>query len=190
MKDYLAQIVSQAPPRDAVNAMREYLQARILETLQTRGASGSIVFMGGTALRFLYRIPRFSEDLDFTLEDKDAGYDFEGLMDAVRLAFAREGYAVEVKASSHPTVNKAFIRFPGLEHELGLSADAGRVFSVKVEVDTDPPVGAGIEVTTVRRFVTLRLAHHDKPTLLAGKTAALMLREWVKGRDVFDLVWY
>jgi len=42
----------------------------------------------------------------------------------------------------------------------------------------------------VRRFVTLRLAHHDKPSLIAGKTAAVLCREWLKGRDIYDLVWY
>ena len=73
---------------------------------------------------------------------------------------------------------------------LGLNPRADKVFSVKVEVDTNPPAGAGVEVTTVRRYVTLRLAHHDKATLLAGKIAAVLLREWVKGRDIYDLVWY
>ena len=96
----------------------------------------------------------------------------------------------EAKVSTRATVNKAFIGFPGLEHALGLSPHAERVFSVKIEVDTNPPAGARIEVTTVRRFATLRLAHHDKPSLLAGKTAALLLRDWIKGRDVYDLVWY
>jgi hypothetical protein len=190
MKEYLAQLVAASARRDATNTMREYLQARVLETLQQRGAWTSVAFMGGTALRFLYGIPRFSEDLDFTLENRDAGYDFESLMSAVETQFSREGYAVEARVSSRATVNKAFIGFPGLEHELGLSPDAERVFSVKIEVDTEPPAGAGVEVTTVRRFTTLRLAHHDRPSLLAGKTAALLLREWIKGRDVYDLVWY
>lgn len=71
--------------------------------------------------------------------------------------------------------NKAFIRFPGLEHELGLSHRAEKALSVKVEVDTRPPAGAGLEVTTVRRHATLRLAHYDKPSLLADKVAALLL---------------
>src|SRR5680860_1646902 len=60
----------------------------------------------------------------------------------------------------------------------------------KVEVDTRPPAGAGLEVTTVRRHATLRLAHHDKPSLLADKVAALLCRDWIKGRDVYDLAWY
>lgn len=190
MKERIAELLADATPRNATNVMREYLQARILETLQTRGAWSSIAFMGGTALRFLYGIPRFSEDLDFALEGRASEYDFAGLIDAVRHQFQREGYTVEAKVNARATVNKAFVRFPGLEHEFGLSPDANRVFSVKIEVDTDPPAGAGLAVTTVRRFVTLRLPHHDKPSLLAGKTAALLLRDWVKGRDVYDLVWY
>ena len=147
--------------------------------------------MGGTALRFLYGIPRFSEDLDFALEDADADYDF------AETRSVRYGRSSSVRATRRKpryphaaTVNKAFIGFPGLEHALGLSPHAERVFSVKIEVDTNPPAGAQIEVTTVRRFATLRLTHHDKPSLLAGKAAALLLRDWIKGRDVYDLVWY
>ena len=70
MKEYLAEIVGAVPRRDATNAMREYLQARALQTLQDRGAWSSIAFMGGTALRFLYRIPRFSEDLPSRLRTR------------------------------------------------------------------------------------------------------------------------
>lgn len=190
MKEYLAEIVGSVPRRDATNAMREYLQARALQTLQDRGAWSSIAFMGGTALRFLYRIPRFSEDLDFVLEDASAGYDFVKLMEAIRTQFEREGYEVQLKSSTNATVHKAFIKFPGLEHGLGLSPLADQVFSIKVEVDTNPPAGAGLETTIIRRFVTLRLVHHDKSSLLAGKCAALLMREWLKGRDVYDLVWY
>jgi predicted nucleotidyltransferase component of viral defense system len=190
MKEYLSEIVAGAPRRDATNLMREYLQARILETLQEHGAWRSLAFMGGTALRFLYRVPRFSEDLDFSLEDRTAGFDFEALVGFVRTRFEHEGYVTESRVATRAAVNKAFIRFPGLENELGLSPHADKAFSVKIEVDTDPPAGAGVEVTTVRGYVTLRLAHHDRATLLAGKIAALLLREWVKGRDVYDLVWY
>ena len=190
MKEYLAEIVGAVPRRDATNAMREYLQARALQTLQDRGAWSSIAFMGGTALRFLYRIPRFSEDLVFALEDQSAGYDFAKLMEAVKTQFEHEGYDVALKFSTKTTVNKAFIKFRGLEHELGLSPLPDQVFSIKVEVDTNPPAGAGLETTIIRRFVTLRLVHHDKSSLLAGKCAALLMREWLKGRDVYDLVWY
>jgi len=190
VKEYLREITADSAPADAVNAMREYLQARILQSLQEDGAWTSIALRGGTSLRFLYRLPRFSEALDFALEDPSAGFDFAHLVESVRGRFEREGYRAEAKIATKTTVNKAFIRFPGLEHEMGISPHRDKVFSVKLEVDTRPPAGAGLEVTTVRRFVTLRLTHHDKPSLIAGKVAALLCREWLKGRDVYDLVWY
>jgi len=190
MKDYLAGIIAGAPRQASTNVMREYLQARVLQELQDRGAWEYLAFHGGTALRFLYAIPRFSEDLDFALEADTGSYDFEELLEAVRKRFEREAYDVTVRAATKTAVNKAFVRFVGLQYELGLSPHKDKTFSVKIEVDTSPPVGAVVEVTTVRRFVTLRIAHHDRSSLLAGKIAALLLREWVKGRDVYDLVWY
>ncbi len=141
-------------------------------------------------MRFLYRIPRFSEDLAFALEANAEDFDFESMLRAVRVRFDREGYETGVKVSTRTAVNKAFVGFVGLEHELGLSPRKNQTFSVRIEVDTDPSAGAGIEVTTVRSYATLNIAHHDRPSLLAGKIAALLLREWVKGRDVYDLVWY
>jgi hypothetical protein len=190
VKEYLREIVERSAPRDAVNLVREYLQARILENLQESGAWASMAFMGGTSLRFLYRLPRFSEGLDFALETLSPEFDFLALIASARARFEKEGYRTEAKASTRAVVNKAFIRFPGLEHELGLSHRAEKALSVRVEVDTRPPAGAGLEVTTVRRHATLRLSHHDKSSLLAGKVVALLCREWLKGRDVYDLVWY
>lgn len=190
MKEYLHAIVDQADPAMRINVMREYLQARVLEVMQLRGAWTAVAFMGGTALRFLYRIPRFSDDLDFALESANRGFEFAGLLEAVRARFLKEGYACEVKSATRTTVNKAFVRFPGLPHEMGASAHANAVFGIKIEVDTNPPRGAVLETSTVRRHVTLRIAHHDRASLVAGKVAALLMREWVKGRDVYDLVWY
>ena len=108
----------------------------------------------------------------------------------VRGALALEGYRIEVKISDRKTVTSAFVRFPGLPHELGLSPHPSQDLSVKVEVDTGPPPGAGIETTVVRRYVTLNLCHYDKPSLLAGKLHAVLSRSWAKGRDLYDLVWY
>lgn len=190
MKDYIRQLIRDAEPAQATNVMMEYVQARVLQSLQEQGAWRSLAFHGGTALRFLYRTPRFSEDLDFSLEHPGQGYDFAGLLEGVRGAFQREAYAVEMKASTRATVHKAFVKFPGLEYEMGLSPHSDKAFSIKVEVDTNPPAGAVLETTIVRRYETLRLVHHDRASLLAGKIGALLLRDWLKGRDVYDLVWY
>ena len=84
----------------------------------------------------------------------------------------------------------AFVRFPGLSYELDLSPHQDQTFSVKIEVDTNPPAGAGLRTTVVRRHVTLQLQHHDRASLLAGKLHAVLQRPYLKGRDVYDLLWY
>jgi hypothetical protein len=64
------------------------------------------------------------------------------------------------------------------------------VLVVKIEVDTHPPPGAALVTTVVRRHVILHLQHHDRASLLAGKLHALLQRPYLKGRDVYDLVWF
>jgi hypothetical protein len=97
--------------------------------------------------------------------------------------------ALIVKADK--TVASAFVKFPGLLFELGLSPHQSQVLSIKLDVDTNPPAGAGIETTLVRRLgLTLNLAHYDKASLLAGKVHALLTRPYTKGRDLYDLIWY
>jgi hypothetical protein len=150
-----------------------------------------LAFQGGTALRFLYSIRRYSEDLDFALERRDAGYDFRGYLETVGADMRRDGYDVDVaRVSDKRAVHSAFVRFPGLLYELGLSGHREEALSVKLEVDTRPPSGAGLETTVVRRHVLLRIQHHDRASLLAGKLHAVLKRPYPKGRDFYDLIWY
>lgn len=172
------------------NLAREYLQAHILASLQRSGAMIPLAFQGGTALRFLYSIRRYSEDLDFALERPDRGFDLKACLRALQSDLKQEGYGVEIKASDQRTVHSAFIRFPGLLFDLGLSPHENEVFSIKVEVDTNPPAGARLATTVVRRHLTLNLQHHDPASLFAGKLHAILQRSYPKGRDLYDLVWY
>jgi hypothetical protein len=77
-----------------------------------------------------------------------------------------------------------------LFYELGLSPHRSETPSVKVEVDTHPPAGAGLITSVVRRHITLQLQHHDRASLLAGKLHAILERPYIKGRDLYDLLWY
>ncbi len=191
MKDYLIEQVRRtSSPVDGRNLAREYLQARILAALQRAGAMIPLAFHGGTALRFLYGHGRYSEDLDFALEGHRQRYDFRGYLQAIRAELTPEGYEIELKVNDRRTVHSAFVRFPGLLFELGLSGQRREALAVKLEVDTNPPAGAGLAITLVRRFVVLRLQHHDKSSLLAGKLHALLQRPFAKGRDIYDLLWY
>jgi hypothetical protein len=191
VKEYLAELVGAAPtPAHGRNVAREYLQARILGCLQRAGAMVSLAFHGGTALRFLYASARYSEDLDFALERTRSQYDFRAYLRAVRGEFAAERYATEIKVNDRKVVHSAFVRFAGLLHELDLSPHRDEVLSVKIEVDTNPPAGAVLATTVVRRHVTLRLQHHGRSSLLGGKLHAILQRPYLKGRDVYDLLWY
>jgi hypothetical protein len=115
---------------------------------------------------------------------------FSKRMAAVKSDLEAEAYDVEVKARARPAVAAAFIRFRGLLHETGLSPHPDEKLSVKVEIDTRPPAGAGLATRVVRRHVLLHLLHYDRPSLLAGKLHAVLSRKYTKGRDLYDLAWY
>ena len=191
MKTALKRLVDQTDSKtQAGNLVREYLQARILESIQSAGGMIPLAFQGGTALRFLYDLPRFSEDLDFTQERTEDGFEIGKLLDKVQREFEKENYEVQLKVNTKKVVHSAFVRFPGLLFELGLTGHRNQVLSIKLEVDTHPPAGAGLETTVVRRHVLLQLQHHDQSSLLAGKLHAVLQRDYVKGRDLYDLFWY
>jgi hypothetical protein len=149
-----------------------------------------LAFHGGTALRILYASDRYSEDLDFALERNRSQYDLRAYLRAIQNQLTAEAYAIDLKVNDRKVVHSAFVRFAGLLHELGLSLHRDQVLSVKIEVDTNPPVGAVLERTVIRRHVTLHLQHHDPSSLLAGKLHAILQRPYLKGRDVYDLLWY
>jgi hypothetical protein len=192
VKEELAGLVEQAvKPMEAGNLAREYLQARLLLALQETGAMIPLAFQGGTALRFLYDLPRFSEDLNFALERPDrAGFDLGSTSDRVVARLRLEGYDIEAKLRTGAVVERAMFGFPGLFHGLGLTPHASQRLRIRVEVDTRPPAGAGLTTSIVRRHALLNVQHHDRASLLAGKLHAVLQRGWPKGRDLFDLFWY
>jgi hypothetical protein len=191
MKEFLITLIQDAAsPLEARNLAREYLQALILQALQRAGAMTMLAFHSGTALRFLYSLPRFSEDLDFAVEGDRNQYDFRGYLRTIQRDLEAQGYNIVIKFNDKKTVHNAFIRFPGLPFELKLSPHSGEVMAVKIEVDTQPPTGAGLSTSLVRRYVLLNLQHHDQASLLAGKLHAIFQRPYLKGRDLYDLVWY
>jgi len=199
MKEYLSELVRSSPtPIQARNVTREYLQARILGSLQRAGAMIPLAFHGGTALRFLFASARYSEDLDFALEQartsassvEPSQYDFRAYLRAIQAEFAAESYVVQIKVSDQRNTQSALVRFPGLLYELGLSPHRYEMLSVKIEVDANPPAGAVLTTSVVRRHVMLQLQHYDRASLLSGKLHAILQRPYVKGRDFYDLLWY
>ncbi|MDX9849970.1 MAG: nucleotidyl transferase AbiEii/AbiGii toxin family protein [Anaerolineaceae bacterium] len=191
MKEFLKELIGNKTNLvEAKNLTREYLQARILSDLQRSGAMIPLAFHGGTSLRFLYSHGRYSEDLDFALEGSRENYRFRDYLQSIKSTFELENYRMDLKLNDTKIVQSAFIRFPGLLFELGLSTQPSEGFDIKVEVDTNPPKGAGLETSVIRKFVLLQLQHHDKASLFSGKIHAILQRPYLKGRDVYDLFWY
>jgi hypothetical protein len=191
VKEHLkALLQSSTSPVEGRNLAREYLQALILQSLQRAGAMTALAFHGGTALRFLYSLPRYSEDLDFALEQNSDTYDFRAYLQAIRKDLEAQGYVITLKVNDQKTVHSAFVRFAGLPYELNLTPHRDEVMAVKLEVDTNPPKGATLDTSLVRRHVLLHLHHHDRASLLSGKLHAILQRPYLKGRDLYDLIWY
>ena len=176
-------------PGRRLNALREYLQAFIMRSLHESEASRSLAFVGGTALRFLENLPRFSEDLDFSrISSED--YDPVGWLRKLKRDLHLAGFDSTVRWLDRGPVQVGWIRTASLLAEAGLSGHREQKLSVKLEIDTRPPAGAAMRRSVVTRQFTFVVRHHDLPSLMAGKLHALLARGYPKGRDWFDLVWY
>jgi len=190
MKDVALDLVRDiVDPSSKLNVLREYVQAMVLRSLHESEAFVNLAFVGGTALRFVHSLPRFSEDLDFGLEKSD-GYAPEKWMKKVKNDLRLAGFDATVSWSDKTTVHKSWIKVAGVLKEAGLAAMPAQNLSVKLEIDSSQPAGAVSETGIVNRHALLSLRYHDVSSLMAGKVHALMTRPYPKGRDWYDLVWY
>jgi len=188
-EEALALVAGVADPAQRLNLLREFVQACALRSLHESEAFLRLSFVGGTALRFLFSLPRFSEDLDFSLECAD-GYAGPKWMEKLRRDLSLAGFSVSMSWNDRKTVHVAWIRVGELLHEAGLAAMKEQRLSIKVKIDTRPPAGAICQSKLVNRHRLLSLRHHDLASLMAGKVHALLTRKYPKGRDWYDLLWY
>lgn len=188
-QEALALVEGESDPGRKLNLLREYLQAFALRSLHESGAFNCLSFVGGTALRFLFSLPRFSEDLDFSLEN-GSGYDLQKWMGKLERDLRFSGFEPSLSVKGDKTVQTAWIRLSGLLKEVGLASLPTQKLSVKLEIDTRPPSGAATETRIVNRFFLMGIRHHVLPCLMSGKIRALLTRRYPKGRDWYDLLWY
>jgi len=190
MKDYALELVSKETGFNAkLNIMREYLQVYVLRVMYDAGVFRYTAFLGGTALRFLYNLPRFSEDLDFSLV-KDGQYNFSDIIDKIKNELILAGYDITVSSRQDKAVHSAFVKFSGLMYEAGISPLKDKKLSIKLEIDSNPPPGAAVKSDIVNKYFPLSFLSYDVASLFAGKLHALLSRKYTKGRDFFDLGWY
>lgn len=189
MKEHLMNVISLVSDAGMkTNIMREYLQIYALRSIFESGYFAQLAFVGGTALRFIFGVPRFSEGLDFSLASKD-GYDFPKVLDEIKRSFVDANYSISIKFKTERTVHTAFLKFPELLHLAGLTHRKDQNLTIKLDVDTNLPKGAVLTTSLVNKYFPITFTHYDLPSLFAGKLHAIFTRPYVKGRDYFDLVW-
>lgn len=172
-----------------LNVSREFLQFLCLKAMSDKNIFAQLAFVGGTSLRVLYDLKRFSEDLDFSVTQKKL-YDFKNIERQLTRAFRLYGLPFEAKTKTAGNVHNMMMKFTGLPKELGFSELPGQKLSIKLEVDANPPQGWTLENTLVNKIYMFTIVHYDLPSLYAGKLHACFCRKFTKGRDIYDLVWY
>lgn len=189
---------------DTSRALREILQELALLGLWRAKFFEKAAFYGGTALRILYGLDRFSEDLDFSLLEPMPDFDLKRYSDALERELAAFGFEVRVERKGKAVgtaVQSAFLKANTANELLVIQAGehirrqipAGQLTRIKIEIDTDPPQGFATENRFLLLPIPFSVRSYRLPDLFAGKMHAVLCRRWknrVKGRDWYDLVWY
>jgi predicted nucleotidyltransferase component of viral defense system len=161
----------------------------VLKIFFTHRSFDNLAFVGGTALRILFDLRRYSEDLNFCLIKKSR-YNFELFSEKLGMELEKAGLRNEVSGKKHAAVYSMEIKFLELLQRLELAEVAGQKLKIKVEIDTNPAKGWDVTVHPITRGMVLAVKHYDLPSLFATKLHACFFRPYVKGRDFYDLVWY
>lgn len=207
MNPAVASMLGKYPRRsvaDHEHALREVFQEIALLGLYRARFFDRAAFYGGTALRILHGLDRFSEDLDFTLLAPDPAFDLVRFAAGVEREFEAFGFTVRLERkvkSARTPIESAFLKADTAAQLLVIDAGeaiAGAVppgsrLKIKLEVDLEPPPGFVAETKFLLLPIPFSVRVGDLPSLFAGKMHALLCRDWkgrVKGRDWYDFAWF
>jgi len=176
------------------NALKEIAQEIALMALARTDFFKIAAFQGGTCLRILYGLERFSEDLDFVLEEPDKNFDWSKYVNNMAEEFSAYGYFLEIKDKKEldKTVKTTFLKTAS-QGGILLIKDARKnkpVLKIKLEIDTNPPEGSEYEFKYLDFPLPYSIKVQNLPSLFSGKLHALLCRKYVKGRDWYDFSWY
>ncbi|MFA7084614.1 MAG: nucleotidyl transferase AbiEii/AbiGii toxin family protein [Arcobacteraceae bacterium] len=187
---------------ELINALKEIFQEIALLGLYRGGFFNKAAFYGGTSLRILYGLERFSEDLDFSLLEKNNEFDIEKYFPSIVNEFEALGIKISLNKKSKTSgsnIESAFLKNDTSIHTLNIETQglenihSGRNLKIKLEVDTNPPLKFQTESKTLLLPITFNVRSMTLPNLYAGKMHDTLFRSWktrVKGRDWFDFEWY
>lgn len=207
MNHAITQMLARYEPHtveDHVRALREILQELALLGLWRGKFFEKAAFYGGTAMRILYGMERFSEDLDFSLLQPMPDFDISRYLHSLEREVASFGFEVTTirkkKVGGGP-VQSAFLKADTIKQLLSIGRTSefasqvprGQIIKIKIEVDTDPPPGFDTQNKFLLQPIPFSVRTFALPDLFAGKMHAVLCRRWkgrVKGRDWYDLIWF
>lgn len=185
------QIITEA---DKLNALHEVMQQIALAALNRAGFFENAAFYGGTCLRIFHDLPRFSEDMDFSLLKKDDSFSLEKYFDAIIAEFRAHGREVAITRKTKTAKTQIESAFLKDNTEIyNIEFQVQRTVKIKIEVDKNPPLGFNTEYKLLLLPFSFMTRCFDLPGLFAGKMHAFLFRNWknrVKGRDWYDMEWY
>ena len=172
---------------DYENALKEIMQEIALLGLWRAKFFEHALFYAGTSYRILHKLPRFSEDLDFSLFKKDEKFDLKQYHEAIKVELEAFGFLVEVEKkerSQDSQIESAFIKVSTKTHFIKISTPkeiSGRIQSnqiskIKIELDTNPSGKHGLEEIDVFRPVVFQVKTMPLEDLFAGKLHAVLAR--------------
>ena len=177
-------------------AIREITQEVVLAALGRGDFFKQALFQGGTCLRIFYGLNRFSEGMDFILKEANPNFQLKDHIKHLTDELAAYGYNIEItdRNKAGATVKKAFLKDDSIGKVINLrhlnQAGLMAKIKIKLEVDTNPPSGSGHELKYLDFPFVSSVVVQDRPSLFAGKIHALLCREYIKGRDWYDFIWY
>ncbi len=181
---------------EEVHALREITQELVLASLGRSDFFSSASFQGGTCLRIFHGLDRFSEDLDFSLLTSNRDFQWARYLNQVSTDLSLYGYEMDIvdRSRTEAAVKLAFLKDDAIGKILdfryaGKKGPLAKI-RIKLEIDANPPLGSQ-EERKVMDFPFLSVVTvQDLSTLFAGKLHALLCREYLKGRDWYDFLWY
>ncbi len=205
MNNLIATWLKQYPGQtteDYLQVLHEIFQEIALLGLWRSKFFEHAAFYGGTALRILYGLDRFSEDLDFSLLKHSKNFDLESYNQAIKAELRAFGFEVEVKTKEKQTsIKSAFIKANTRQQLISIEAPKNFItalprdylITIKMEIDTDPPLDFETESRYLFKPIPFSILTFNQSSLFAGKLHAILCRQWktrVKGRDFYDFLWY
>ena len=176
-------------------AVKEILQDIALYGLWRAGFFDIAAFQGGTCLRIVHGMGRFSEDIDFILKQPDPDFSWPVYLQGMVQCFEEFGLKSEIldKSRMDQRIKKAQIKDNSICHQLNLSffrENPAKKQTIKLEIDVDPPENSGFAYRYLDFPLDFEVCHQDLNSNFSLKIHALLCRPYVKGRDWYDFNWY